>query len=430
MFPQLVSVEQTFCCDHIPNVRSRLFEEMERSGVEIRPGATIAIAVGSRGIANIPLVVKTVVDWVRDKGGVPFLIPAMGSHGNGDAQAQKQILEGLGVTEEYTGAPIRSSMEVVELPSDGLPNHVYMDKNAYQADGTIVINRIKSHPDFTAETESGLMKMCTIGLGKHKQALEIHKCEIQVLQKTIVATARQVIRHGNLIMGIALLENAYHQTMDIQALRPVQFEEAEKQMLRRYKEISPQFPVDEFDILIVDEVGKEISGSGMETKIVGRIRSGSQEPVRPRIRYIIATDLTPASHGNACGMGLVDFMPRRLFDKIDIDATNENIVTCRCIEQGRMPLITRDDRQAVEFALRAMGNIPPDGPRVVRIQNTLRMDKLYMTRNLLELAARSPNVTCIGKCEVPLFRGDQRTLIPFGDLKEMEETASQTGRGL
>lgn len=146
MFPQLVSVEQTFCCDHIPNVRSRLFEEMERSGVEIRPGAAIAIAVGSRGIANIPLVVKTVVDWVRDKGGVPFLIPAMGSHGNGDAQAQKQILEGLGVTEKYTGAPIRSSMEVVELPSDGLPNHVYMDKNAYQADGTIVINRSNHIP--------------------------------------------------------------------------------------------------------------------------------------------------------------------------------------------------------------------------------------------------------------------------------------------
>lgn len=418
MFPELFCVEQAFCRDHVADVRTELWERMERLGVEIRPGAEIAVAVGSRGIANIPLVVRTVVEWVRSKGGQPFLIPAMGSHGNGIAAEQQKILEGLGVTEAYTGAPIRASMEVVELPGDGLQNRVYMDKNAFDAEGTIVINRIKSHPDFTAETESGLMKMCTIGLGKHRQALEIHRCEIDVLQKTIVQTARQVIRHGNLLMGIGLVENAYHQTMEIQALRPAEFEEAEIQMLRRYKAVSPKFPVEQFDILMVDEVGKEISGSGMETKIVGRLRSGAEEPKTPRIRYIIAADLTEASHGNACGLGLVDFTTKKLFDKIDIDATNENIVTCRCIEQGRMPLIARDDRQALEFALRALGNLPPEGPRIVRIKNTLRMDRIFMTRNLLEAAAKNPNVSRIGTDAVQLFRGEDRELVPFEALEQ------------
>lgn len=418
--PKLVCVEQAFCRDRVEDVRAEVLQQMDQTGVEIPQGASIAIAAGSRGIANIALVVKTVVEWVRGKGGNAFVIPAMGSHGNGIAEEQKKILEGLGITEEYIGAPIRASMEVVELPGDGLPNRVYMDKTAYEADGTIVINRVKSHPDFTAETESGLMKMCTIGLGKHTQALEIHKCEIWELQKTIVTTARQVIRHGNLIMGIALVENAYHETMIVRAVRPQQFEEEEIKLLKRYKEVSPKFPIDEFDILIVDEVGKEISGSGMESKIIGRLRSGSEEPKEPRIRYILTTDLTPASHGNACGLGLVDFITRRLFDKIDIAATNENIVTCRCIEQGRMPLITQDDRQAVEFALRAMGRIPPEGPRVVRIKNTLRMDRLYMTRNLLDKASQSPNVTRIGSNEVDIFQGDERRLFPFEVLEQME----------
>ena len=417
--PRLVCVEQTFSRDRVENVGAEVLRQMDQTGVEIRPGASIAIAAGSRGIANIALVVKAVVDWVRKRGGEPFIVPAMGSHGNGIAEEQRKILEGLGIIENFVGAPIRASMEVVELPGDGLANRVYMDKNAFGADGTIVINRIKSHPDFTAETESGLMKMCSIGLGKHTQALEIHKSEIGELQRTIVSTARQIIRHGNLLMGIALVENAYHETMLVRALRPHQFEEEEKKLLRRYKEICPKFPVSEFDILIVDEVGKEISGSGVESKIIGRLRSGAEEPKEPRIRYIIAMDLTEASHGNACGMGLVDFTTRRLFDKIDFAATNENIVTCRCIDQGRMPLIAQDDRQAVEFALRAMGRIPTEGPRVVRIKKYLRMDRIYMTRNLLKEASKSPNVTRIGTKEVDIFKGDERKLLSFELLEQM-----------
>ena len=369
--PLFVKVEQSFCGEQINNIEADLFQQLEQSGVSIPSGASIAIAAGSRGIANIPLIVKTVVAWVKSRGGVPFIIPAMGSHGNGIAAEQKKILEGLGITEEYVGAPIRSSMEVVELPQGQLPNRVYMDRYAYQAYGTIVINRIKVHGDFSGETESGLLKMCAIGLGKHRQALAIHQFDISMLRQLIVGTARQILRYGNLLLGIGVIENAYHETMELRVLRPEQFEDEEKRMLRRYKEIMPSFPVDTFDILIVDEIGKDISGAGMETKIVGRLRSGAAEPEKPQIRYIVTTDLTKPSHGNACGVGIADFITKKLFDQIDLDATNENIVTCRCIEQGRIPIIARDDRQAIEFAIRALGKLPPEGPRIIRIKNTL-----------------------------------------------------------
>ena len=411
--PLFVKVEQSFCGEQINNIEADLFQQLEQSGVSIPSGASIAIAAGSRGIANIPLIVKTVVAWVKSRGGVPFIIPAMGSHGNGIAAEQKKILEGLGITEEYVGAPIRSSMEVVELPQGQLPNRVYMDRYAYQAYGTIVINRIKVHGDFSGETESGLLKMCAIGLGKHRQALAIHQFDISMLRQLIVGTARQILRYGNLLLGIGVIENAYHETMELRVLRPEQFEDEEKRMLRRYKEIMPSFPVDTFDILIVDEIGKDISGAGMETKIVGRLRSGAAEPEKPQIRYIVTTDLTKPSHGNACGVGIADFITKKLFDQIDLDATNENIVTCRCIEQGRIPIIARDDRQAIEFAIRALGKLPPEGPRLIRIKNTLRMETLYVTENLLDAIRGKPEVSSIGVRAVPIFQKDGQDMIPF-----------------
>ena len=411
--PELVPVQQAFVRDKVTDVAEAVRAQFAQSGISIRPGSRIAIAVGSRGIANLPVIVKSAVDWVRQQGSDPFLVPAMGSHGNGIASEQAAILRGLGVTEAFVGAPIHASMEVVELPGDGLENHVYMDRNAYEADGTIVINRIKIHGDFVGETESGLLKMCVIGLGKHKQALEIHGYDISRLRELLVATARQVIRHGNLIAGIGLIENAYHETMEIRVLRPEEFEQEEIRMLRRYKQIMPQLPVDALDILIVDEIGKEISGAGMETKIVGRLRSGAPEPEKPKIRYIVTTDLTPVSHGNACGVGIADFITRRLFDKIDLPATNENIITCRCIEQGRIPIISNDDRQAVEYAIRALGNKRPEDIRVIRIKNTLRMDELLVSENLLPLLRENSNVVHMGTKAGAMFDGDARQMIPF-----------------
>ena len=416
--PFFYKVEQTFCHDHIEDVEETLKRQLREKGIPISPGASVAITAGSRGIANIQKIIRTVVGWVREQGGEPFVIPAMGSHGNGDAEEQKNILAALGITEASVGAPIRATMDVVELPGGDLPTRVYMDRYAAQADATIVINRIKVHGDFSGETESGLLKMCAIGLGKHKQALEIHQRDIKDLRRLIVGTAKQVIAHGNLVMGIGIVENAYHETMELQVLRPEEFEDAEKGMLRRYKQIMPKFPLEEFDILIVDEMGKEISGAGMETKIIGRLRSGAEEPTSPRIRFVVVSDLTDASHGNACGVGLADFITRRLFDKIDLAATNENIVTCRCIEQGRIPIIAQDDWQALEFAVRALGVPRPSGPRIVRIKNTLRMDELYVTENLIEEIQKNPYVTHIDPVGVALFDRTGREMIPFEELED------------
>ncbi|MCI8550088.1 MAG: DUF362 domain-containing protein [Lachnospiraceae bacterium] len=419
--PELIRVRQNFCRDKIENVEKELKQQLIQSGIRICKGEKIAIAVGSRGIANLPLIVKTTVDWVKERGAKPFIVPAMGSHGNGIASEQTAILNGLGITEASVGAEIHSSMEVVELPQGDLDNHVYIDKNAYEADGTIVINRVKIHGDFVGETESGLLKMCVIGLGKHKQALEIHSYDISRLRELIVGTAKQVLRHGNIIGGIGIVENAYHETMILQAVLPEDFEEAEIAMLKKYKEIMPKFPVEEFDILIVDEIGKEISGAGMETKIVGRMKSGAKEPESPRIRYIVTTDLTKASHGNACGVGIADFITRKLFDKIDLPATNENIVTCRCIEQGRIPLIAEHDRQAVEYAIRALGNKKPEDIKIIRIKNTLQMDKLYMSENLLEEAGRAKAVNGVGNRKTPIFREGESQMIPFENLEEQAD---------
>lgn len=411
--PELIPVQQQFCSERIADVALQVTEQFHKSGIQIRPGSRIAIAVGSRGIANLPVIVRSTVNWVREQGGEPFLVPAMGSHGNGIASEQANILRGLGVTEAFVGAPICASMDVVELPGDGLENHVYMDRNAYEADGTIIINRIKIHGDFVGETESGLLKMSVIGLGKHKQALELHRYDISQFRDLLVATAWQVIRHGNLIAGVGMIENAYHETMELKVLRPEEFEQEEIRMLRRYKQIMPQFPVDEFDILIVDEIGKEISGAGMETKIVGRLRSGAPEPEKPKIRYIVTTDLTPASHGNACGVGIADFITRRLFDKIDLPATNENIITCRCVEQGRIPIIAIDDRQAVEYAVRSLGNQKPEEIRMIRIKNTLQMDELLVSPNLLAEVRKSPNVVQVGTTARAIFEGEARQMTAF-----------------
>jgi len=414
--PALIRVEQQFSRERIDNIRSEVLAQLGQMEDAVRPGDKIAIAVGSRGIANLALIVRTVVDWVKSRQGEPFIVPAMGSHGGGVAKEQEKILERLGITRSRVGAPIKSSMETVTLPQGEGEHPVYMDRNAYEADGTIVINRVKVHGDFFGEIESGLMKMCAIGLGKHKLALQIHGRGINRLEAEFVKAARRMIKTANIRLGIAVLENAYHETMIIKALPPDRFEEEEKKLLRIYKSIMPRLPVDELDILIVDEIGKDVSGAGMEPKIVGRLRSGFKEPEKPKIRYIVTTDLTDASCGNACGVGLADFITRKLLNKIDLDSTNENVITSGCVEQGRIPIIARDDRQAVEFAIRALGDMPAAQMRITRIKNTLCMSELYMSANLAGELAGNPAVTSVGKREATQFVPGGRSLICFDQL--------------
>jgi len=410
--PSLIKVRHVFNNEHIRDIEGTVREQMQSSGVKIDKGSNIAIAVGSRGIKNIHRIVKAAVQYVKDMGGFPFIVPAMGSHGGATAEGQKGVLEGYGVTEEYTGAPIRSSMQVVELPQEGLENKVYMDKNAYEADGTIIINRIKYHTDFHGSHESGLMKICVVGLGKHKQALELHKYGVKGLKDMIVPTARQILKHGNIIMGIGIVENAYDDTAIIKALKPDEIENEEAKLLEISKGNMPYFPVDKFDLLIIDEMGKNISGTGVDTNIIGRIGiRGEKEPEKPYITNIVITDLTEESHGNGLGVGLADIITKRLFNKIDLKITYENVLTSNFLKRGSIPIIADTDRQAVEYALRTCGPIETENARIIRIKNTLELGEIYVSQSILEEVRDNRNIEVIGELR-DLF-GDGSELVYF-----------------
>jgi len=383
--PRLIKVRQYFKREYIEDVEDRVRGEILKLGISIKPGSEIAIAVGSRGIRNIDRIVKATVEVVKEMGGKPFIVPAMGSHGGATAEGQKELLEGYGIREEFIGAPIKSSMEVVELPSDGLVNRVFMDKIAYSADGTIVINRIKPHTDFHGDIESGLLKMCVIGLGKHKQAIEIHRFGTYGLRHLIPLTAERIIKYGNIIFGIAIVENAYDETMIIEGVRPEEFEETDKRLLKIARENMPSLPVDNLDLLIIDQMGKDISGAGMDTNIIGRIYiDGEPEPEKPKITRIVVTDLTEKTHGNAIGIGLADFTTRKLFEKIDFNATYQNAVTSTFVLRGKIPIIAEDSRTAIEWALRTCGPIEIENAKIIRIKDTLSLSEMYVSRSILD----------------------------------------------
>ncbi len=402
---KLIKIKQRFKHTKIPDekIETVVQDQFRASGLSIAQDAQIAIAVGSRGIANLPRIVKTLVQCVKDLGGKPFIVPAMGSHGGATAEGQTQVLESYGITEEYTGTPIRSSMDVVELPSADLKNKVYMDRLAYQADGTIVINRVKVHTAFHAAIESGLMKMCVIGLGKHKGALEIHRYGAQGLRELIPPTARQILTHGNIILGIGIAENAYEQTALIKAVVPADFEQEERKLLQWVRNNMPTLPVDQLDVLIVDEFGKNISGTGMDVNIVGRRKIASEpEPESPNITSIILLGLSEKSHGNANGMGLADVITRRFFEKLDFKATYENILTTGFLERGKIPVVAETDRQALEYALKPCGLADPGQAKIIRIKNTLILDELWVSPKVVDEIKDRKDITVTGEA-VTLF---------------------------
>lgn len=407
-----MKVRQLFPNQPIVDIEEAVLKEIKDSGIEFRAGANIALAVGSRGVANISLIVKTVVQYLKAHGVNAFIVPAMGSHGGATAEGQKEVLEGYGITENYVGAPIKSSMQVVELPQGDLIHKVYMDRNAYEADGIIVINRVKVHTDFHGNTESGLLKMCVIGLGKHKQALEIHRYGVYGLRELIPKAAKQIISQSKIVLGIGLVENAYDETAVIKAIIPEVMEQEEVKLLNICRKSMPKLPVNALDLLIIDEMGKDVSGSGIDTNIIGRIRIRNEaEPETPDITTIVVTDLTESSHGNATGVGLADFITQRLYDKIDFKATNENILTSTFTERGKIPIVAGTDRCAVEYAFRTWGPVRPADAKIVRIQNSLHLSEIYVSRALYEMIKDKNEIESMGLFQDMFDEHDQ--LIAF-----------------
>lgn len=378
-------IKQLFPENALPDIKGELEKELQKFRAQIKPGSNIALAVGSRGISNSVLIVRGVVDFIRACDANPFIIPAMGSHGGATAEGQEAILESYGITEQNTGAPVRSSMEVVELPEGNSPIPVFMDKNGWQADGIIMINRIKIHTDFHAKYESGLVKMSVIGLGKEKQASAVHSYGVYGLAELMPYIARVVFGSGKIIGGIALVENAHDETMLLKALKTDEIFDQEPGLLDISRKNMPSLPVDDIGVLVIDRIGKDISGVGLDPNIIGRLRiAGQEEPDKPRIRSIVLTDLTGKSHGNAIGIGLADVITRNLFNKIDFSATYTNIRTSNFLERAKVPFTTETGLEAFELALKSCGYIEPGKERIVRIKDTLHLDELYVSQSVMK----------------------------------------------
>src|ERR671920_1007716 len=358
----------------------------------------VALTAGSRGIARIDEILRAVIEGLEEMGAEPFIVPAMGSHGGATAEGQVEVLESLGVTEEFCEAQILSSMEVAEIgrTERGVP--VYMDRHASKADGVVVVNRIKAHTDFRGSAESGLLKMAAIGLGKHDAALELHGYGVTGIKDYMIEVGEEVLRSGRILFGLATVENAYDEPARIECIEPENVREREEELLAEYMGYMPSLPVKEMDILFVDALGKNYSGTGMDTNVIGRFRIlGVEEPESPSAKYVVVSRISEQSHGNTLGVGLADLTTERLFRAINYDAMNENVMTSTFLERAKIPMVLTNDREALETAIRCNWGVPAEETRFVRIPNTLHLEYAYLSENLVEEALENGNVEVVGE---------------------------------
>jgi hypothetical protein len=356
-------------------------------------GKEIAVGIGSRGVAQIDEIARELVGLIKASGGRPFIVPAMGSHGGATPAGQVEVLAGLGVTEASAGCPLKATMETQLMGQleDGFP--LYFDRFVAEADGFFLVNRVKLHTDFHGPHESGLLKMLAIGLGKETGASSIHRFGVHGLRNIMPQVAKALLDRVNFIAGVATVEDAYHRPVRLEMLTKETLVEGEQRLLAEAWRLFPRLPVDDIDVLVVDKLGKDISGTGMDTNIIGRMRiPGEAEPETPRVKALVVLDLSEASHGNATGLGLADFTTRRLLDKIDFPIMTMNIYTSGFLERGYIPLVFDSDEAAIEAAIDHVFRARPqdrDQVRIVRIASTLDLDQIQVTANLLdEIRAR------------------------------------------
>ena len=391
--PRVARVRQRFPDEHIPADRlpEHILALLAQKGVAagIRPGMKIAITAGSRGIRNIPLILGTLVRFVRDCGGEPYLVAAMGSHGGATSRGQREVLAGLGITEETVGCPIRSGMEVVPAGRNAEGAQVYMSRDAAQADGVIVCNRIKPHTCFRGPCESGLMKMMAIGLGKQVGADWCHKEGFQNMAKNVRLFGAAVLEALPVLFGVGILENAYDRTAEVVVLDREEIPEKEPDYLKKAMGLLPRIHVPECEVLVVDTIGKNFSGGGMDANITGTFvtpyASGGL-----RSQRVAVLDLSPESHHNGTGCGMAHATTRRFFDKMDWEQTYPNVITSTVIENVRIPMVLKNDREAIQVCLRTCTGVGPQGPRLVRIANSMELTHIYLSENYLPQIAGHP----------------------------------------
>jgi hypothetical protein len=409
--PQMVRLRQRFDRPRVEDIPATVRASLERLdlGRTIKPGHSVALTAGSRGIANIPVVLRSTAEYLKDLGARPFLVPAMGSHGGATAGGQREVVESYGITEAFVGAPIKSSMEVISLGDSDGGYPVVLDKHASEADHIGVVARVKPHTGFHGPIESGLCKMMMIGLGKHAGALNCHRILLdEPYDKVVRSVARTMFAKGRIAFGLALVENAYDETALIEAVKPGDFMTREEALLVKARQWLPRLPFHEADFLIVDEIGKEISGSGMDTNVVGRKRAFRTKPPenQPNMRFIFVRGLSAHTHGNATGIGLADFTTARLVKSMSYKATVINCLTSGYPDGANLPVHLDSDREVVEAALKIIGNRPAEQARVMHIRNTLKLEDVEVSEPCLEQPKGQSEFAVVGSPGPMAFDAD------------------------
>ncbi len=418
--PKMALLKQTFDTQKIDDVAASVSKEMASLALEtkVKAGDTVAITAGSRGISQMDVIIKTIVDDLKALDTRPFIFPAMGSHGGATAEGQVRVLENMGITEASMGCPIHSSMEVVYLgdASDGYP--IYVDQYATKADHIVVANRIKAHTKFEGPIESGLMKMMAIGMGKHKGAEYYHKAAVQLtFQRIVERVGLEVIERCPVLFGLGVIENAYHQTCQIKALKPEDIFEGEKKLLAMSKERMARLPFDDIDVLIIDRIGKDVSGTGMDTNVTGRNRDILGDFLSsPRIKRIFVRDLTEDTKGNAIGVGFADYVTTRLVDKLDRKKTYINCLTAISPEKGAIPMYFDTDREALAACFNTIGDISPDRVRLVHIKDTLSLTRLAVSQAFEKEVAENRNLEITGLWSEITIGTEGNIVSPFADM--------------
>jgi len=394
--PEMMKVRQIFADDHLEDTAAAVRKEAEPFAEALPEGCSVAVLVGSRGIRDINLIVKTVIDVLIEAGVKPFIIPAMGSHGGATSEGQEGVLRSYGITEETMGVPINSSMEteIIGETPDGV--EVHFSKPALEADFVVPVARVKPHTDFSGRIESGLCKMLAIGGGKHNGCSRLHREGFPALEHTVPDSAEVILSKANVAFAMAIIENAFDKTHTVEAVAGSDIMTREPELLILAKSLMPRIKFDEVDVLIIEQIGKDISGTGMDTNIIGRDAFGPIPGATINIKRIIIEDLSDGAHGNAIGFGMADFILRKALDKIDFDVTYTNGIASGNPNGMKIPVIAEDEEQAVRAAIQTGVRTDFNNPRIVKIRDTLHLSEIEVSENMLPLCSDENEFVILG----------------------------------
>ena len=398
--PKMYRVRQSFNKEHLEDIEGTVAREFAKAEIrsQVKPGMRVALAVGSRGIRNLSRIVKCVVDQLLALGAEPFIVAAMGSHGGGTLEGQLEILHTYGITQEAMGIPVVANNDVELLGSTSRGIQVYFDKLCLeQADLVIPINRVKLHTDFVDTIQSGMCKMLVIGLGHHKGCTAIHKADFSYFGDTLREATRLILSRAKVGFGVAIMENAYDQTLLVEAVPAEKMLEREAELVMLSRKNMPILMIPDIDVLVVEQIGKDISGNGYDPNILGKsfLLKEFVLPV-PKIDRMVVLDVSPASHGSAVGIGIFDVTTRKLFDQLNMEAMYANDIALGCLDDCKIPLVAADEEEAIRVAVKVLRDNDPEKLKIVRIRDTLHMEEIQVSEDLLDVVRADPRLELLG----------------------------------